>query len=99
MNEQRFSEQEHEEIKTENLVDEYGSPIPVPADKEARLARDGEQTLGATGPTNWWRIGVILLFVLVVLLVVFQFATGGSVAPQDASPDEVTPSTQSAPIN
>lgn len=73
-------------VATDDVVDQYGSPVGVPEDKAAVNARDSEQTVGATGPTNWWRIGVIVLVVLVAILIILQIATGGSMAPTEAPP-------------
>lgn len=73
-------------IATEEVVDQYGAPVSVPEDKTAANATDAEQTVGATGPTNWWRIGIIVLVVLVAILVILQLTTGGSLSPTEPPP-------------
>ena len=49
------------------LVDENGSRVDVPDDTTLKVATDVEQTVGATGPTNWWRLGVIALAVIALV--------------------------------
>ncbi len=73
-------------VATEEVVDQYGSTVELPEDKAAVNATASEPTVGATGPTNWWRIGIIVLVVLVAILVILQIATGGSMAPTEAPP-------------
>ena len=54
------------------LVDENGSRIDVPDDTALKVATDVEQTVGATGPTNWWRLGLIALAVIALGLLLMQ---------------------------
>ena len=71
---------EHE-INTEYLVDETGAHIEVPEEDEAVQATHGEPSVGATGPTNWWRTGIVVLGLLILLMLVLQVMTGGGAAP------------------
>lgn len=62
--------------RVDHLVDERGSTIPVPEDSAVRPAADGEATVGATGPTNWWLYGLIGLAIVIVVLFVLQAFSG-----------------------
>ena len=42
----------------DNLVDENASRVDVPDDSLIRPAAENEPVIGATSPTNWWRIGL-----------------------------------------
>jgi hypothetical protein len=58
------------------LVDENASPLDVPDDSKIRPADEFEETVGATGPTNWWRIGLIALGIVAAILLVLQLLQG-----------------------
>jgi len=60
------------------LVDENGQKIDVPDDSTLQVTDDVERTVGATGPTGWWGVGLIAIALLVVVLLVMQFAGGGA---------------------
>ncbi len=59
------------------LVNEDGRRVDVPDGSKLKVARDSEQTVGATGPTNWWRVGIVAIAVLAAVLLVLQL-TGGN---------------------
>lgn len=59
------------------LVDENGSRVELPDDSTVKVAGDADKTVGATGPTNWWRIGLVMLAILVLLLLALQIFGGG----------------------
>jgi hypothetical protein len=80
--------------KVDFLIDENGSRLDVPDDSTVRVATDAEQTVGATGPTNWWRIGLVVLAALALVLLILQIVGGGPPAT------DVIPGTPvTAPIN
>lgn len=58
------------------LVDENGARVDVADDSTLRMAAGAEQTVGATGPTNWWRLGLLALAIVVVILFVLQLLNG-----------------------
>ena len=58
------------------LVDENGSKIEVPEDSMLRVTTDVEQAVGATGPANWWRLGLIGLGIVVAILLILQLLAG-----------------------
>jgi hypothetical protein len=58
------------------MVDENATPLDVPDGSTVRAARDNEPTLGSTGPTNWWRYGLVALAAIVLALVLMQVFGG-----------------------
>lgn len=71
--------------EVDSLVDENGSPIEVPPDSELKVAGENDATVGATGPTNWWRLGLLALAVVLIILGVLQVLNSGD------SSDALTP--------
>jgi hypothetical protein len=78
------------------LVDENGAPLDVPDGSTVRPARNNEETVGSTGPTNWWGYGLIALAAIALVLVLMQVFSGSpgtdvqSGTPV-AEPDVTTP--------
>lgn len=64
--------------KVDTLVDENGAPVRVPDDSTLKVATDVEQTVGATGPTNWWRLGLVGLGIVAAILLVLQLLGGNT---------------------
>ena len=64
--------------KVDYLVDEKGYQVDVPDDSTLKVATDAEPTVGATGPTNWWRIGLIALAIVAAILLVLQLLNGNT---------------------
>jgi hypothetical protein len=58
------------------MVDEKGSRVHVPDDSELQVATDAQPTVGATGPTNWWRLGLIGLGIVAFTLLLLQLLGG-----------------------
>lgn len=58
------------------LVDENGSRLDVPDDSRIRPADEFEETIGATGPTNWWMAGLIALGIVAAILLGLQLLNG-----------------------
>lgn len=58
------------------LVDENGARIDVEDDSSIRPADEMEPGVGATGPTNWWRIGLVALFIVAAILLGLQLLNG-----------------------
>lgn len=78
------------------VIAENARPIDVPDNSTIRAARDSEDTLGATGPTNWWRYGLIALGIVAAILLALQIfggTPGTSVQPGTpvAQPEATTP--------
>lgn len=57
------------------LVDENASQVELPDGTDVAPA-NGRPTVGATGPTNWWRTGIIALAIVIAILLVLQLAGG-----------------------
>jgi hypothetical protein len=91
------------EAKVDYVLDENASPIELAEDTSLRAATNVEQAVGATGPSNWSRLGILALGAVVLVLLVFQFMNGGAqtgvvpgtptVAPAEAPPVTTTPAT------
>ncbi|RUT34520.1 hypothetical protein EMQ25_00715 [Arsenicitalea aurantiaca] len=62
--------------KVDYVVDERGAKIDLPPDSTLAQTDRAEAAIGATGPTNWWRIGIIAIAVLAVALFVMQILGG-----------------------
>ena len=82
--------------KVDHLVDENGMKVDVPEESTLKVATDVEQTVGATGPTNWWRLGLIALAIVAAILLALQLMggnTGTDVIPGTpvAAPQTSTP--------
>ena len=68
----------------------------MPDDSTLKMATGVEQTIGGTGPTAWWRYGLVALAVIAVILLGLQLLGGNrgtdvipgtpTTAPQDANP-------------
>ena len=58
------------------LIDENGNPIELKRDTTVGPASDAEATVGATGPTNWWRLGLVALLVIAAVLLGMQLLNG-----------------------
>lgn len=75
--------------EVDHLVDENGSPVDVPDNSRIEIASDDQPTVGATGPTNWWRMGLIALGIVALMLLLLQLFGG-------APSTEVVPGTPTA---
>ena len=58
------------------LIDENGSRIDVPDDSPIKVAGEHEDSIAATGPTNWWLYGVIGLAIVIAVLFLMQMFQG-----------------------
>jgi hypothetical protein len=68
-----------EVARVDFLVDERGHPIEPPhPDEGVKAARDREPNVGGTGPTNWWRYGLVALGVIALILLIMQLFSGGA---------------------
>ena len=85
--------------KVDTLVDEQGYKVDVPDDSSLQVATEVEQTVGATGPTNWWRLGLIAVGIVAAILLALQLMggnTGTEMIPgtPTAAPQGVDPTGQ-----
>lgn len=66
------------------LIDENGARVPLPEDTPIKVAGEHDETIGATGPTNWWLYGLYGLAIIIAILLlmqVFKGAPGTMVQP------------------
>jgi len=82
--------------QVDSLVDENGSRIDVDEDRSLKIAEEFEPAVGGTSPTNWWRAGLIALFIVAALLLALQLLNGNHQTdvvpgtPIAAPPEETT---------
>ena len=62
--------------QVDNLIDERNYKIPVGEDTSIKIANEMEPVVGGTSPTNWWRAGLIALFIVAAILLILQFLNG-----------------------
>ena len=60
----------------DSLNDENGSRIDVGEDRSLKVAEDFEPVVGGTSPTNWWRAGLVALFIVAAILLGLQLLNG-----------------------
>ena len=58
------------------LVDENGQRLDVRDNSTVRGARDNEESVASTGPTNWWMYGLGALAALAFIVLVLQLGSG-----------------------
>jgi hypothetical protein len=58
------------------LVDENGRKLDVRDGSTIRAARETEESVGAVGPTNWWRLGLVALGAVALVLLLMQLFGG-----------------------
>lgn len=64
--------------KVDTLIDENGYKVDVPDDTSLKIATEVEQTVGATGPTNWFRLGLIAVGIVAAILLALQLMGGNT---------------------
>ena len=62
--------------QVDNLIDENGSRLDVGEDRSLKIAQEFEPVVGGTSPTNWWRAGLIALFIVAAMLLILQLLNG-----------------------
>jgi hypothetical protein len=76
--------------QVDQVIDENGQPLALPEDSALVIAHNVEETLGGTGPTNWWRYGLIGFVIVVAMLLLFQLLLGRTSTP---TPPAAAPAT------
>ena len=76
--------------QVDQVIDENGMPIALPENSSLRVTRDVEETIGATGPTNWWQLGLIGIGIVVVILLGFQLLASNTRDPVATTPAATT---------
>ena len=62
--------------QVDSLIDENGSRLDVGEDRSLKIAQEFEPVVGGTSPTNWWRAGLIALFIVAAMLLILQLLNG-----------------------
>ncbi len=62
--------------RVDHLIDETGARIDVPDNSRLVVTDDIERSVGATSPTNWWRLGLITLGAIALVLLLLQIIGG-----------------------
>jgi hypothetical protein len=70
--------------QVDQVMDENGQPIALPENSTLQVTREVEETIGGTGPTNWWKRGLIAVGIVVVILLAFQLLASNTRAPASA---------------
>ncbi len=79
------------------VVDENGNPVEVANDTTLKMTRDAEQAVGATGPTGWWRIGLVALLIVVGVLLALQVLGGNKGTDVVPGTPVAAPQTETTP--
>ena len=62
--------------EVDTLVDENGYTIAVPEDSALEIATEFDPSVGGTSPSNWWRIGLVVLAAMILVLLALQMLSG-----------------------
>jgi len=60
----------------DHLIDENGARVDVPDASPIKVAGEHEETVGSTGPTNWWLYGLVGLAIVIAVLFLMQMFQG-----------------------
>lgn len=70
-----------EVAEVDYVVDEQGNPIELQKDTPLTVATALDESIGGTGPTNWWRYGLVAMAAIILALLLIQWLSGN---PQTA---------------
>ncbi len=62
--------------EVDQLIDENGQPMPLPEATEIKATHVVENAVGGTGPSAWWRVGLIAIAIVAAILLVLQLLAG-----------------------
>jgi hypothetical protein len=79
------------------IVDERGYKVPVGEDSSLKIASEMEPEVGGTSPTNWWRAGLIALFIVAAILLVLNLLNGNRGTDMIPGTPIAAPQTETAP--
>ena len=80
-----------------SVVDERGYKIPTGEDASLKIASEAEPVVGGTSPTNWWRAGLIALFIVAAMLLVLQWLNGNRQTEMIPGTPVVAPQAETVP--
>lgn len=72
-------------------VDDGGNGVNAPERASPKAASEAGRNVGAMGPTNWWRLGLILLGAVALALLLLQVFTGGPATIDSVPGSPVSP--------
>jgi hypothetical protein len=72
------SERRPEVAKVDKLIDENGAPLEVAPETAIVATGKAEDAVGGTGPTAWWRVGLIGIAIVAAMLLGLQLLSGGA---------------------
>lgn len=82
--------------QVDHVVDEHGAKIPVGENASLKVATEMEPVIGGTSPTNWWRAGLIALFIVAAILLALQLLGGNRQTEMIPGTPVVAPQTDPA---
>lgn len=72
------TERRPEAAKVDRLVDETGATVEVVPESALVIEDEVERTVGGTGPTAWFRVGIIGVLIVAAILLGLQLLSGGA---------------------
>ncbi len=85
--------------QVDNLIDERGYKIPVGEDSSIKIASEMEPVVGGTSPTNWWRAGLVALFIVAAILLALQLLGGNRQTDVIPGTPVAAPQTETVPAS
>lgn len=64
------------EAEVDFLMDERGYEVDVPDNSQAQATENVRRSVGATAPSNWWRIGLVIMAALILVVLALQIFGG-----------------------
>lgn len=90
--------------EVDTMVAEDGTPIEVPDNSTVKQTHAPGAAMPNTGPTNWWRVGLVLMALIIAALLLMQVFGGNPgtdvvpgtpvAAPEVPAPDAAPPAGQ-----
>lgn len=64
------------DARVDFLVNERGDRMDVPDNSQAAATDNVRRSVGATAPSNWWRIGLVIMAALILVVLALQIFGG-----------------------
>lgn len=64
------------DARVDFLVNERGDRMDVPDNSQAAATDKVQRSIGATAPSNWWRIGLAVMAALILVVLALQIFGG-----------------------
>ncbi len=85
--------------QVDSVIDERGYKIPVGDDASIKIANEMEPVVGGTSPTNWWRAGLMALFIVAAILLTLQLLNGNRQTEMIPGTPVTAPQAETAPVS